>query len=122
MRRSKKKLINLTPKERAHRAEVLNALIAGQPLYIKNTGIEVEVTDFNRWFRSGRAKKQFSIDVVIKGTPTIEALDKMRSYSIDRRENGAGGMNLKCNGEVSIMTLSIHKFDTTASRILHGRK
>jgi hypothetical protein len=118
MKRKKVNVKRLKVKIKERRNHILNAFLQGKKLYIKNTGIEVKITDFNQW-----AKEHFktSLHVYVKlcGTPSIEALDKLSSFNIDMRDDN-GVQCISVTGEISILELSTNPFETKASKILHG--
>jgi len=108
-------------KYRSHNNKILQALFLGEPVYIKNTGVQVELDymgkDIHRFSDDRNIKKSLfeivKIDFV--SVPNIEALKLLENFdvlknSVSKKVSGSGIIKLE--------NLSLQPYESEAANVL----
>lgn len=110
------------------RTIILNAVLQGLPVFLKNTGVELDVEQFREdiFTYSKNPNNKFHIRVKTKTSITVECLDNFISYDISLGRNRLGNNGntepITVSGSVLFTSLSINPFDTDAAKILYKRR
>lgn len=124
MRRKRtKKRMSVSMKR--HRDRILNAILAQQPLYIKDTGVLLDLEKFTEDLRYGILEDRFFIKVRTKSTPNMACIEKFLEYRIESGLNTLGHSNtsppLTISGQIKFEELSTEPYETEAAKILYNK-
>lgn len=113
--------------------KIISAIFNESPLYIKDTGVKVELHSVNHvqeMIKQGNIlNHSYGVRVDFIDKPTVQALEKLLNYDIYHtkhnglRHNGADkaivGTNYTLAGNIDILNLSLYPFETPGAKILH---
>lgn len=111
--------------------EVLEKILAGQPVYVKDVGTKVVVTHYSKGKR-GRDNDHIC-HINFEEVPDKKAVDKLDYFSVDLEDHRGhpnkpvvvvNGQNyeVRVSGRVHIKHLRAIPFKGNASRLLYGKK
>lgn len=110
--------------------EVLERILSGQPVYVKDVGTKVVVTSYSK----GRSYKNNDhiCHINFEEVPDKKAVDKLEYFSIDIQDHRGGkkpvitingnSMEVVVTGRVHIKHLRAVPFKGNASKLLYGNK
>lgn len=101
--------------------KLIEQICKGKPLFIKNTGIRVEVdyfgTDMHK-FRSRNSKEDYC-QVNMLDPPTIKSLKMFEKFHIKMNSHSK---EMELEGTIKLSNLSIMPYETEAARVLYEKK
>jgi hypothetical protein len=104
------------------RDKIIEAICTDKPLYIKDTGIKVEVdyfgTDIDR-FRSRGKPPIEEVRVTMVNTPTAKALKLFKEWHIKKNSHSK---TMELDGVIELKNLSLTPFESKGAKILYAKK
>ena len=103
---------------------VIEAILTGKPIFVKNTGIKVSIIKLEKVNRNRYYKmKTATCDINFEQTPTYKALSTCENYSLrDEMVTLGGTKKLNIRASIKIMNLSHRPFETKSSKALYDPK
>lgn len=100
--------------------KIIEQICKGKSLFIKDTGITVEVEYFGSDMRefNRNEKEELFCQVTLTGIPTNKALSFFEKFNI-KRNSVSNEMEL--DGVIKLTNLSITPFETKAAKVLYGK-
>lgn len=101
--------------------KLIEHICKGKPLFIKDTGVKVEVdyfgTDMNE-FRSRNSREDYcQVDMITP--PTTKALKLFEKFHIKRNSHTK---EMEIEGTIKLRNLSLSPYETKAAKVLYEKK
>lgn len=101
--------------------KLIEQICRGKPVFIKDTGVAVEVDYFGTdlyEFRN-RDSKELFCNVNIIGIPTTKALHLFEKFHIKKNSHTN---NMELDGTIKLSNLSLSPYETKAGKVLYEKK
>ena len=113
--------------------KVVDSLLRGEPVFIKGTGVRVNITRLNDRKHYKNRLKTLVCEIEFIDTPNYKALSLCEVYDIQTHEQGLNRLTSKTTtlvnnrvmqitANIKVLHLDYKPYETETSEILYGKK